>query len=71
MERLKRFVENHWVNLIAGVVLLATAIIEVLKSTEEDGLGLGHGMVIFAALQVLKSRPHLLEAAETVSKARG
>lgn len=67
---LKAFAENPYVNLISGLVLFITAGIEIVRSFGDGEIGVHHGVMVFAIMQILQTLPHCLHAAEEVSKIR-
>jgi hypothetical protein len=72
MHKLKRLVENPWLNLSVAVILAITALSE-LWGTLGDDLASGnvrghHGIFIYAIVAGLKAIPDLLEAGEHVCR---
>lgn len=68
--RLSNFVENAYVHLVSGLILLFSSGIETVRTLDEGVIGAHHGVGIFAILQILKSIPHVLHGAEQISKIR-
>jgi hypothetical protein len=72
MKKLKKIVENPWLNLFVAVILAATALSELWESLWEDlvnGNARGHhGILLYAVLSGLKAIPHLFEASEHASR---
>lgn len=69
MRLLARFAENPCVNLLAGVILLVTAGIEIVQNLEQDVIGVHHGVAVFAGLQILRVLPELVHGAEKITAA--
>lgn len=51
---LKRITQSPAVNLVVGLIFLATGIIELWKSSGEI-LGVHHGVILFSIVHVLKA----------------
>jgi len=68
MSKLKEFVENPWINLISGLILLITSGNEILKTLGESDIGAHHGVAFFGLVQIIQSLPHILHGTEQVSK---
>lgn len=70
--KLKSIVENPYLNIIVGLILLYTGIAEsiaVYHEIEKFELGVHHGVVPYAILHILKSVPDRLEGLEFITKA--
>jgi len=67
---IKKFAENVYVNFTAGLALLISSGVEVVRTVEEGAIGAHHGVVVFAIVQILKTLPHFIHGAEEVSKIR-
>jgi len=70
---LKRIVENPYLNIVIGLILLYSGIVETvneLKEIEEFNIGVHHGVVLFAILHILKTIPDLFEGLEYLDIAR-
>ena len=68
MLKLKKFVENPWINFISGLILLITSGNEIRKTFEEGDIGAHHGVAFFGLVQMIKYLPHILHGTEQVSK---
>lgn len=68
LELFKRFAENAYVNLVSGLILLATSGMEILESLEEDGVGAHHGVALFAFVTILRVFPEIVHGSEQVTK---
>jgi len=71
MHKLKKIVENPWVNLAVAGILAATALSELGDTLWEDlanGNARGHhGILLYALLSGLKAIPDLFEASKYIS----
>lgn len=67
IEKLKKIVENPYINLIAGLILIISSGKEIIEKLDE-GVGAHHGVFIFGLLQALKSIPEIVEALDRMSK---
>lgn len=67
---LSKFVENAWVNLMTGMVLLTTSAFEIVRTLEEATVGAHHGIGVFAVVQIFKALPHVVHGAEGIAKFR-
>ena len=70
--RLRAIVNNHWLNLAAGLMMIIVSLDEVL-ATFSGGLQLGemdanHGIVVAGLLHILKALPDLLEGLEHLER---
>jgi hypothetical protein len=68
MSKLKGFVENPWINLISGLILLITSGNEILKTLGDGDIGAHHGVAFFGLVQIIQCLPHILHGTEQVSK---
>ena len=69
--KLKRVVENPYLNLIMGLLFFYSGISEALREFEELGeykTGAHHGVMLFAVLHIFKTLPDLFEGLEYVDK---
>ncbi|MDP6925238.1 MAG: hypothetical protein R2568_05080 [Candidatus Scalindua sp.] len=70
-KNLKCIVENSYLNLAIGLLLLYTGISETvyeLKNVSTFRIGMHHGIIIFAILSILKILPHFTESMEHIEK---
>lgn len=68
---LKRIVENPYMNIGVGLILLYSGIddaVDELKMLEEFDIGAHHGVILFAILHVLKTLPDVFEGLEYIDK---
>jgi len=75
MKILKYLAYNPILNLISGLVLLASAgyeVFDILKETNEivlsPGIGVHHGVFIFAIIHILKALPDVMEGLEELNE---
>lgn len=66
---LKTIVNSPYLNLLSGVVLLATAGIEVFSSMDQGEVGAHHGVFLFGLIQIIKSFPEFFHAIEEIEQA--
>ena len=71
-KKLRRIVENPFLNLVVGIILLISGLSEVWDTMWDDIVNLNlkvhHGIIIFAILQVIKSIPDFFESLEHVQR---
>lgn len=65
---LRAIVKSPFTNLIAGIILLITCIMETIQEISESGFEVGahHGLLIFSLLHILKAIPDIFEGLEYV-----
>lgn len=69
VQRIRRIL-NHPATLFSGAIaLLVTSLHEVIVSAEDFALGAHHGLLAYAALQVARALPDLLESLERAQEA--
>lgn len=69
---LKHIVENPYLNIVVGAVLLYSGLVETLdefREIEEFNLGAHHGIVLFAVVHILKILPDVFEGLEYLNNA--
>lgn len=68
MHKLKKMVENPWLNFVVAAILAATALSELWETLAEDLVSANvrgqHGILLYAVLSGLKAIPALFEAGE-------
>ncbi len=68
---LRIIVKNPYLNILVGLFLLYSGILEAVHDFKEIGafkLGVHHGVIVFAFMNVLKTLPDLFEGLERVGK---
>lgn len=65
---LAKFVEDAYVNLVTGLILLVTAGFETVHTLNDTQIGVHHGVAVFAVMHVLKYLPHIVHGTELVIK---
>ncbi len=66
---LKSFVNNPYVNMASGILLLASSGYEIFVAAEEVAIGTGHGIFVYAMLHTLRSFPEITHGLDNVEKA--
>ncbi len=69
MKTLKRIVKNPYLNIIVALLFLYSGISETvseLKELEGFRIGVHHGVILFAILQIFKTIPDLFEGLEYI-----
>jgi hypothetical protein len=67
---LKKIVESPYLNIIAGVILILAAGVEIYETVEESQVGAHHGLFVFAIIHILKSIPEILHGLDDIEKAK-
>ena len=62
-----RFIQNPFVNLLCGLILLFTSGYEVWSTIEGFTIGAHHGVFIFSIMQVLKVIPEFLQGSKEIN----
>lgn len=70
LRKLAQLLENAWVHLVSGVILLLTAGMEIFRTLEADVLGAHHGVTVFAILQILRYIPDVVHGTEQLGQTR-
>ena len=68
LKKLAQLLENAWVHLMSGVILLLTAGLETIRTLEDEALGAHHGVTVFAVIQVLRYLPDVVHGAEQLNR---
>ena len=68
--KLKHIVENPYLNLVAGLILLLSSGYEIWETIEDPTLGSHHGIIIYALFQIIKCIPEILEGVHHIDKAK-
>ena len=58
-----------FIELIAGIGLFYVAVAEILQTLDESGVGLHHGLAMFALTQIIKALLEIFESLKTVNHA--
>jgi len=67
---LKGFVNNPYVNMASGLLLLGSSGYEIFVAAEElTVIGTGHGIFVYAILHTLRSFPEITHGLDNVEKA--
>jgi len=62
-----KFTQSVYLNLITGLILLATSFYEILHSVETV-VGTQHGVFIFAIVHILKTLPDIMHGMEAIDE---
>ena len=67
---IRKLVDNPYLNLLVGIVLISSSFMEVWESVHEDTIKLGthHGVMLFGIIQTLKALPDIFESLESLEK---
>ncbi len=66
----RKIADNPYLNLLAALVLIATAIAEMLESSEKlIEPGIHHGILLFGIAHMLSAVPELLHGLDEMLKA--
>jgi hypothetical protein len=72
MKLLRKFVESPHINILIGLILLLSGLIEAWDTLFQDimsgNFGARHGVIIFGLFQILKSVPDIFEGMEKLTK---
>ncbi len=72
MKKLRKFVENPYVNVFIGLILLLSGLYEAWGTLYEDAIsanfGTNHGVIIFGLFHVLKQIPDMFEGLDHIAK---
>lgn len=72
MKYLTKFVENPYVNMIVGLIVLFSGLSEAWETLSKDifsgNFGAHHGMMVLGFFQVLKSLPSILSGIKQLIK---
>ena len=66
---IRKVAENPYLNLSAGMILILTAVIEIVNSSEEAGIGAHHGVLVFGILHAVTALPEILHGFDELLKA--
>ena len=75
MHFLKNLAQNPLLNIISGLVLLASAsydVFDIIEETNEialsPGVGVHHGVFIFSIVHILKALPDVMEGLQELNE---
>jgi len=60
------FADNRYLSLAAGIVLLVTSGIEIIRSFDGGQVGARHGIFVYALVQILQSLPGIVFGAKDI-----
>lgn len=66
---LRKVADNPYLNLSAGLILIFTAVYEIINSSEEAGVGAHHGVLMFGILHAVTALPEILHGVDELIKA--
>lgn len=66
---LKRIVQSPYLNLISGLVLLVTAVNEIVTTLDDPSLGVHHGVFVYSIVHILRVVPDLMHGATQIDVA--
>lgn len=66
---LNSFVQNPFVNLLSGFILLLTSGYEAWSTIDEFTVGAHHGVFLFSIIQILKVIPETLQGTKELNVA--
>ncbi|RDE22618.1 hypothetical protein DV711_08505 [Motiliproteus coralliicola] len=66
---LNKIIENPYLNLISGLILLITSGYEVSLSFKDPSLGAHHGIFIFSIFQIMKTIPDIMHGLKNIQEA--
>ena len=65
---LSTITSNPYVNLLTATALFASAGWEIYYSIEEASIGVEHGVILLALVNILKTIPELLDGTEALER---
>ena len=66
---LRKVADNPYLNLSAGMILILTAVVEIINSSEEASIGAHHGVLMFGILHAVTALPEILHGVDELIKA--
>lgn len=63
---LERIAKNPYLNMLAGIVLVASAGYETWETLGDFSLGVHHGVLFFGLVQMVKSFPEALHGVKEI-----
>ncbi len=71
-KKIRRIVENPFLNLVVGIILLISGLSEAWDTMWDDIVNLNlkahHGIIIFAILNIMRTIPDFFESLEHVQR---
>ncbi len=67
---LRRITKNPSINILVGIIFLATGLVETWRELDNLTIGTHHGAIFFGLLHVLKYFPDFIEGADYLQKNR-
>ena len=71
-KKIRRIVENPFLNLVVGIILLISGLSEAWGAIWDDIVNLNlkahHGIIIFAILNIIRTIPDFFESLEHVQR---
>ena len=61
---LRKVADNPYLNLSAGMILILTAVVEIINSSEEASIGAHHGVLMFGILHAVTALPEILHGVD-------
>ena len=66
---LRKITQSPYLNLLSGLILLATSAYEIFQSIDEAALGVRHGILVFSMIQIVKAIPEIMHGLSEVQEA--
>ena len=66
---LKRITKSPYLNLLSGLILLATSGYEVFITANEAVVGVSHGILMFSIIHVIKVIPDIMHGLAEIEEA--
>ncbi len=66
---LKRITQSPYLNLLSGLILLVTALYEIMVSVDDAAFGVRHGILIFSIIQIVKVIPEIMHGLTEIQEA--
>ena len=65
---LRKVADNPNLNLSAGMILILTAVVEIINAFEESSVGAHHGVMMFGILLAVTALPEILHGEDELIK---
>ena len=66
---LRTITQSPYLNLLSGLILLATSIFEILNTVDNAHFGVRHGILIFSIIQIAKVIPEIMHGLTELQEA--